>query len=894
MANRSDLRFRIHFDADVALDVVRFDLEEGLSRPFRLSLELSSESDDIDLDAVLDTEATFAIECDSHPVRNLLGVCTMFERCETGFRRTRYRAVIEPALARLGLWHGSQIHQQQTVPDILRERLAQRGVQARITALRSHETREYCVQHRETELGFVSRLAAEEGFVYYFDPRQHSQLVLTDQLISGPRLPGADDIGTVAYQPNPGGDAGEPRLWHFGLRRQLAPTRTVQRDTTFRNPQYSLEHRSDARDGVGEFEHYDALGRYKRDEVGKPFTATRLQQLRTGSTIATLEGDDARLWPGLSFLLEDHTSDAINRDWRVIAMHHSGEQAVSQEEESAAASTGTHYSYTAQAVPGDMEWRPAPLPRPVMDGPQVALVVGPANEEVHVDPQGRIMVWFPWDRAGERDGASCWIRVSQDWAGAGYGGMLPPRVGHQVIVSFMDGDPDQPVVTGRAYTERNLPPYRLPALKTLSTLKSKEHKGGGYNELLIDDTTGELKTQLRSTHASTQLTMGYITHPREPDGRGKPRGEGFELRTDAAGAVRAARGLLFTAFERANAGSGQLDQRELLECATALVDLIRTLTGTAGQHQGLSPESGPSEGLLDAVDKLGAGANDRKGETGAKSILAATAPAGLVLATPASMLLGAGQAVDCVAERDHSTTAGEHVRITAGKGIAQFAVEGGIRHIAHQGEFVVQAQSDSIRVQADQSIEISASEKHIQIAAKEELRLLCGGACMTMRDGDVEFVLPGTFTVKATEFHKIGPDSRTVPFPDFPITSRLPMRRTMRLTLGALPGFIQGYEGEPYRLFADGALLDQGLADDRGTIKWEHKDGTQTYAVELTTGQRFEIDALESFSDDKEERAQQLHANEGRHPYEHEGEEPMGEEFQGKNFGAIWTKGSGE
>ena len=213
MAAQSDLRFRFAGIDGATFDVVRFELTEGLSRPFRLDLELSSSDPDVALDSLLDSEATFAIERDGEPVRTVHGIVTMFEQGESGFRRTRYRAVVEPALARLGLWHGSRIHQQLSVPEILQKRLKERGLSARLNASRPHETREYCVQHRESDLAYFARLAAEEGLVYYFDANAQSRLTLTDVLAGGPALPGVDDIGSVAYQPNPGGDACEPRLW---------------------------------------------------------------------------------------------------------------------------------------------------------------------------------------------------------------------------------------------------------------------------------------------------------------------------------------------------------------------------------------------------------------------------------------------------------------------------------------------------------------------------------------------------------------------------------------------------------------------------------------------------------------------------------------------------------
>ncbi|NWL75245.1 type VI secretion system tip protein VgrG, partial [Pseudomonas taiwanensis] len=153
-------------------------------------------------------------------------------------------------------------------------------------------------------------------------------------------------------------------------------------------------------------------------------------------------------------------------------------------EESADAKQGTHYSSTATLVPDDAEWRATPLPKPRIDGPQQATVVGPPGEEIYCDEFGRVKVQFPWDREGSNDEhSSCWIRVSQNWAGATWGLVAIPRIGQEVIVSNFDGDPDQPVITGRTYNAHQRPPYELPAHKTRMSLKSQTHKGSGFNEL---------------------------------------------------------------------------------------------------------------------------------------------------------------------------------------------------------------------------------------------------------------------------------------------------------------------------------------------------------------------------------------------------------------------------
>ncbi len=186
------------------------------------------------------------------------------------------------------------------------------------------------------------------------------------------------------------------------------------------------------------------------------------------------------------FILTGHSRADFNRSWLVIGVEHRGYQAGILEEE--AGEEGNRYENTARLIPHTTQWRPTPQPRPVVDGPQIAHVVGPAGEEIYCDEWGRVKIQFPWDREGqENEHSSCWVRVSQAWAGAQYGNIAIPRIGHEVIVDFLEGDPDQPIVTGRTYHSTTEPPYTLPENKTRMTIKSKTHKGNGFNELRFED-----------------------------------------------------------------------------------------------------------------------------------------------------------------------------------------------------------------------------------------------------------------------------------------------------------------------------------------------------------------------------------------------------------------------
>ncbi|MFP3446171.1 type VI secretion system Vgr family protein [Pseudomonas sp. SIMBA_067] len=513
MPSQSDLRFTFQPLAGRSeFEVVSFELDEAISTPFQLKLELVSFEDDVDFGQLLDKPVLFTIWRGERPLRYVHGLVSTFSQGETGFHRTRYRALVEPVLARAGLRSNWRIFQQKTVPQILEIMLKRQGITGyELRSIDKHEVREFCVQAGETDLDFIARLAAEEGFVYRFEhtPKLH-KLLITDRLlglgqISQGAIKGDDedegffdddtDPNQVLYHANSGGDQARPCLRRLRYSEQVRTARQVQRDYTFTHPAYRQEQRaegSDLKHQSTTYERFDYPGRYKRGAVGAPFTATRITALRHDARMAEVEGDDVRLQPGLSFTLIGHPREDLNMHWRVTRMHHEGTQFTSLQEEAAGAQQGTRYTQAAVLVPGRTEWRPAALPKPRIDGPQMATVVGPKGEEIYCDQWGRVKVSFPWDRESQdNEFSSCWVRVSQGWAGGSWGSMAIPRIGQDVIIQYVDADPDQPMITGRTYCGNQLPPYDLPKHKTRMTIKSQTHKGDGFNELRFEDELGK-------------------------------------------------------------------------------------------------------------------------------------------------------------------------------------------------------------------------------------------------------------------------------------------------------------------------------------------------------------------------------------------------------------------
>ncbi|MFY0992931.1 type VI secretion system Vgr family protein, partial [Halomonas sp. C05BenzN] len=292
---------------------------------------------------------------------------------------------------------------------------------------------------------------------------------------------------------------GTPPLRHVRKLRQVSrvrPASAILKDTSFKQPAYSQRHEH-AAEGLEEhaqrddYEHYDYPGRYKADASGEAFTRIRLERLRHDALTAEAESDLPELAPGTRFTLAGHDAESLNRDWQVVTVEHHGEQPQALEEDGVTqgdAAGMTKYDNELVLTPADTAWRPEPDPRPRVDGPQVAFVVGPEGEEIHCDEHGRVKVQFPWDRyAAPDETASAWLRVSQGWAGGGYGSIAIPRIGHEVVVSFLEGDPDQPLITGRTYHAVNTPPYALPEHKTRTVLRTQSHQGDGFNELRFED-----------------------------------------------------------------------------------------------------------------------------------------------------------------------------------------------------------------------------------------------------------------------------------------------------------------------------------------------------------------------------------------------------------------------
>ena len=324
-------------------------------------------------------------------------------------------------------------------------------------------------------------------------------LIIADHHGDAPKLEPA------AYNAKAGGSTQRPAVYRFRYEERVRVASVAMKDYTFRNPAYALmhEHASGDLKHREDYQHYDYPGRFKADASGQPFTEARLQSLRNDASTASGESNRPDFSPGAKVELTEHDSDNLNREWLLTSIIHTGTQPQALEEEGGSEPTTYHNQF--KAIPADLTWCPQTPHRPLMDGPQIAIVTGQEGEEIHCDEHGRVKVRFPWDRYSKNnEHSSAWLRVSQGWAGGQYGFMALPRIGHEVIVSFLDGDPDQPIITGRTHHVTSTPPYGLPEHKTRTTLKTKTHKGEGSNELRFEDEADQEQIYL---HAQKDLDL---------------------------------------------------------------------------------------------------------------------------------------------------------------------------------------------------------------------------------------------------------------------------------------------------------------------------------------------------------------------------------------------------
>jgi type VI secretion system secreted protein VgrG len=484
--------------------VVRFTGTEAVSALYEFTLDIAA--GELDFAQIVGRGATLQLD-GLGPPRLVHGEVASLETSGQSRRHQLYRLTLVPRLARLQHRRGCRVFQNQTTPEVVAAVLRGAGFTRRdyrFDLAAAHAPRNYCVQYRESDLAFISRLLEEDGIFYFFEHGEsRATLVLADHPEVHPAIPGESELSFHA-----GGQRRDrEHVTELRLVERVRPGKVSLRDFDFHEPTRAMDVSASAgRDD--DLEVYDYPGEFQDPgnsgpHQGRSLARLRLEEQQVGRRQVLGAGDCMRLIPGHHFTTCGHRRPDLNAALVLTRVTHTGAQPQALDEDGAGGSF--HYSNQFECIPRHTPLRPErATPRPFVRGVQPATVVGPAQEEIHVDEQGRVLVQFHWDREGRFDErSSCWVRVSQGWAGAGWGTMFIPRVGHEVLVDFIEGDPDRPIITGRVYHADNATPYRLPDEKTKSTIKSESSPGGGgFNELRFEDRKGGEEVYL---HAQRDL-----------------------------------------------------------------------------------------------------------------------------------------------------------------------------------------------------------------------------------------------------------------------------------------------------------------------------------------------------------------------------------------------------
>jgi type VI secretion system secreted protein VgrG len=496
MLEKSKLSFKF-LAADYKIAVQRFNAEEKISDIYEVNLWLVSE-DKIHFNNVIQSEGLFTI-AGKNKDRYFHGIISHFTLNGKGDRFFFYQACLVPYFWCLSLDKDFRSFQDMTTEEIVTEVLEENNILSDSYDFRlvnEYQKRRYCTQYGESDLHFVSRLLEEEGIFYFFEHSKDKHLqVFSDDEQAYLEIPGDK---TIHMHHDSGMTTDKEVIDNFSYVRSIRPGMVTQTNYNFKRPSLSLKVNMEG-NTHNDYEVYEYPGPYGYPDEGEITAQIRLQEKKTMEEAAQGSSNCVRFIPGHIFQIACHDFGDLNKDYMLVSVRHRGSQLHVTGEYSGIGG-GYNYDNEFTAVPASVIIRPEKIhKKPVVQGLQPAVVVGPKGEEIHVDEFCRVKVQFPWDRNGQNDEkSSCWVRVVQSWGGGGYGAINIPRIGDEVVIAFLNGDPDWPILVGSVYNAANMPINNLKQSVTQTGIKTKTHKGEGFHELRFDDAKGSEEIFLHS------------------------------------------------------------------------------------------------------------------------------------------------------------------------------------------------------------------------------------------------------------------------------------------------------------------------------------------------------------------------------------------------------------
>jgi len=759
---------------------------EEVNGDLRYELTALSSDADLELKTMLGVPVQIDLLTDSGESRSIVGLVTSLrqEGSDGGF--AQYRLVIESALAPLALRRTWRIFLNLSVLDLVQQ-LVQEHLDANtvlaasldldVRCLGQYPQREFLFQCGESDADFLRRLLAREGISFVVSPASDSSTDLpkmTLTLFDDPRDLDPNEAGTVRFHRADGTEASDTITQWNGLRSlQVSSVARNAWDagsaSVSRSSEASCGQQGDyGADLASTLEDYRYHPGLQEDPLRFDTLAARRMKAREGwakrfQGVGSVRAFRAGTW----FTLQDHPihdgDDPQDRDFVLTRVELQAENNLPRDlaegplARFAPPGDGPHppfkcaFTCVRRGIPILADETAPPNP-----GPLTATVVGPAGEEVHTDAAGRVKVRFPFARAAEHlqagatgtDRDSAWIRLAQPWGSASYGGSFVPRAGDEVLVRFLGNDPDQPLIMGSVPNGQRRPASFsgascLPGDRAISGFRSEMLKGTGGNELMFDDSTGELRARLASDHAQSELNLGHIVHPRS-NGSAAPKGDGFELRSAAYGAVRGEQGLLITT----EAGRASLEAQGLITQVQNGRDLSQALSDLSEKHQAAKL------GTLDAGKQLQDNLEHTAPAQGSQipafgaAVLALSSPGTIVRGTPRDQVFSAGAGIHMDSGGDTALAVGKRLVMAVKEAWSVFAAKSGIKLFAGQGDIAIQAHQGPIGIAADQAVKVVSLNASLSLLAKTGLRLCAGGAEVLLKGGNLTITCPGSVEIK--------------------------------------------------------------------------------------------------------------------------------------------------
>ncbi|EIX9777882.1 type VI secretion system tip protein VgrG [Klebsiella pneumoniae] len=768
---------------EAGLDVLAFEGDEALSQPFRYRIEFTSADHAISKEMMLMKAASLTLQAPvaqgfginvQQPVRVIQGVVTGFERLSTSRDETHYALTLQPRLALLNRSHQNAIYQDQSVPQIvekiLRERHGLRGQDFLFSLTKTYPRREQVMQYGEDDLRFITRLLGEVGIWFRFtaDTRLHIDVAefcdSQQGYEKGLTLPSVPPSGQQS--------AGVDAVWEMACRHRVVEQQVSTHDYNYREATADMNAQVDVTRGetttFGEAYHWgdnyltagNAHDRHPAPESGAFYARLRHERYLNGQTRMQATTSCPTLCPGqvLKVTGGEEVAGEFADGVLVTAMH-------------SHARRDADFAVEFAGIPDspDVGYRPEPGARPVMAGTLPARVTSTRENDTygHIDKHGRYRVNMLFDRARWETGfESLWVRQSRPYAGDTYGLHLPLLAGTEVAIGFEDGNPDRPYIAGVLHDSAHGDHV------TIRNDKRNVLRTPANNKIRLDDERGKEHIKVSTEYGGkSQLNLGHLV-----DSDRQPRGEGFELRTDSWGAIRAQKGIFISADGQAQAQGQVLAMEPAVSLLKGAVNQVTEWGSITQTHHNVIPDTGP-------LSALTTGVSDLKQPT-----LLMSAPQGIAAVTPETTLLHSGNGLYLQSLGEVNITTAQRCSLNASQAISLLAQQEGMRLVSAKGPLQVESHGDILSLTALKDITVQSTQGHLQLTAKNGITLGCGGAYIRLTpQGEIQIHGPGVISLKGQ--HDLqGPVSEEFPLPELPASvCKECLKKAQALAQGFVP-----------------------------------------------------------------------------------------------------------